>query len=184
MNELTALPDSFAAGTTTVYRRSFADYPASDGWTLKLHLRGKSALDVTATPDGDDFILTLTATATGVLVAGGYTWSEQVTRGSGAGLEAHDPATGCVWITPNLVTAAAGDLQAELENRLVAVQAEIRIRMTADVERYQVGSRLFEKTPILELLRIEKECVRGLARLRHPGPFAGKILASFPGAVL
>ena len=34
--ELSALPESFAAGTTVKYRKRFNDYPASAGWTRRL----------------------------------------------------------------------------------------------------------------------------------------------------
>ena len=59
--ELSALPESFAAGTTVNYRKRFSDYPASAGWTLKLHLAGASVMAKTAAADGDDFVVTIAA---------------------------------------------------------------------------------------------------------------------------
>jgi hypothetical protein len=62
MQELTALPAEFTAGTTVEYRRAYADYPASAGWRLVSMLRGASGEDVRAVADGDDFLATLAAT--------------------------------------------------------------------------------------------------------------------------
>ena len=59
--ELSALPESFAAGTTVKYRKRFSDYPARAGWTLKLHLASASVLAKTAAADGDDFVVTIAA---------------------------------------------------------------------------------------------------------------------------
>src|SRR5512139_1557081 len=94
--ELSALPESFAAGTTVKYRRRLSDYPASAGWTLKLHLAGASVLAKTATADGDDFLVTIEATDTeGDFAAGLYKWVERV---SNAGGEVYEVGRGTVTV--------------------------------------------------------------------------------------
>jgi hypothetical protein len=108
MGELNTLLDTISAGTTVALRRSDADYPASSGWALTLHLRGASSLDVTVTADGGDHLLTLTATATAALVPGDYRWVKRASKGSGAALEAHVAASCSVSVTPNLAAATFG----------------------------------------------------------------------------
>lgn len=56
-------PRSFVASATVVWKKSLTDYPASL-WTLKYTLRGADAtgIDVTATADGDDHLVTISST--------------------------------------------------------------------------------------------------------------------------
>jgi len=58
-------PRTFIAGATVSWSKSLEDYPAGDGWLLKYALRGPDAtgIDVTATADGDDFLITISSTS-------------------------------------------------------------------------------------------------------------------------
>ena len=178
MDELTALPASFAAGTTVVYRRCSSDYPASDGWTLALHLRGVSALDVTATADGDDYVLTLKASATAALTPGDYRWDELVTLGEDDDREVHSLGFGTVTVTRDLAAAAAGDAQARDEAELAAIRALLDGRLPADVEAYQIDGVALTRVPIEQLWARERELMRRIARRRRgSGAFAGVVRA-------
>lgn len=84
--DLTALPDSFDAGTTVKYTRSHASYPASGGWALALKLSGGAFLSVAGVPSGDAFVITIPATATAtVSVADAATTAASKTLAKGAG---------------------------------------------------------------------------------------------------
>jgi hypothetical protein len=83
---LSALPDRFNAGTTVKYSRTFADYPASDGWTLALHISGGAYFSIAATVSGTTFAVTIPASKTAtVSVTNGATTAAAkiVTRASG-----------------------------------------------------------------------------------------------------
>jgi hypothetical protein len=139
MQTLTEFPESFAAGTTVKYTRSLADYPANDGWTLAVHLRG---LTVEGSAD-----VTFGADITASLPAGAYTWLERVSKAG----EVNDPATGEVAVTPNVAAARAGDLQTPEAKILAALIAKRDGRLTADQETVQVDSMAITRIPF-ELL--------------------------------
>ena len=83
---LSALPDRFNAGTTVKYERTFADYPANDGWTMALHLSGGAYFSTAATASGAAFKVTIAASKTATVAVTGCATtaaSKIVTRVSG-----------------------------------------------------------------------------------------------------
>lgn len=82
---MTALPDPkprepqfIYAGDTVQWTRSSSDYPAGS-WTLTYVLRGPQVYTFSAAADGNDFLVTLTATTTAAWVAGWYLVEAYVT---------------------------------------------------------------------------------------------------------
>jgi hypothetical protein len=142
MSERTAPPAQLVAGTTYVYRRVLDDYPAGT-WTLTLLLRGPApaTLDVVAVADGTEHVVTITATASATLAAGAYKAFEQVHRGAGAGLERYQISESDLVLSPNPVTAAAGDLQSHRTRMIALYKTELQARAAAgDIESYQAGA--------------------------------------------
>jgi hypothetical protein len=78
MNE----PRRFTAGTTVVWAENLADYPASQGWTLKYAIRGANSLDIDAAASGDSFVVTITAAQTATLSSGYYYIQGVAAKGS------------------------------------------------------------------------------------------------------
>jgi hypothetical protein len=137
--DATSLPSTLIAGTTTVYTRTLDDYPAPE-WTFTLALRGRSELDVVATASGSAHLVTISATASAGLLAGQYRWAEMVERGVDAAREVYPIARGEITVEPDLLAAAAGDLQSTDEQLLALIRAELVRRATGgDIESYQVG---------------------------------------------
>ena len=150
MQTLTEFPESFAAGTTVKYTRSLSDYPANDGWTLAVHLRGRTvegSANATVAASGADYVVTFPATVTASLPAGGYTWIERVTKAG----EVNDPATGTVDVTPNVAAATAAGLQTHAARTLAALQAKLEGRVTADQETLQVDGMAISRIEIDKL---------------------------------
>lgn len=177
--ELANLPDQFAAGTTVCYRRQLADYPASAGWTLRLHLAGASVLAKIATADGDDFVVTITAAETaGGFVPGFYRWVERV---SNAGGEVYEVATGAVTVLPNLAEATEGSEQEWIERAVVALRAHIEGRLPAGMESYQIAGRVVAKMPVKEAVGLLTNLESRLASLKNPGFVTRPVLVSFTG---
>ena len=177
--ELANLPDQFAAGTTVCYRRRLVDYPASAGWTLRLHLAGASVLAKTAVADGDDFVVTIAAADTaGGFAPGFYKWVERV---SNTGGEVYEVATGSVTVLPNLAEATEGSEQEWIERAVVALRAHIEGRLPAGMESYQIAGRVVAKMPVKEAVGLLTNLESRLASLKNPGFVTRPVLVSFTG---
>jgi hypothetical protein len=177
--ELSALPESFAAGTTVRYRKRFTDYPASAGWTLKLYLAGASVLARTAVAAGNDFVVTIgVADTEAAFAAGLYKWVERV---SNVGGEVYEVASGIVTVLPNLAEASEGSEQEWLERAIVALKAHIEGRLPAAMESYQIAGRVVAKMPIKEAVDLLTSLESRLARLSNPDCVTRSVLVSFTG---
>lgn len=175
--ELTNLPDQFAAGTTVSYRRRLTDYPASAGWTLRVHLAGASVLAKTAAANGDDYLVTIEATDTeGDFPAGLYKWVERV---SNAGGEVYEVGRGTVTILPNLAEATEGSEQEWIERAIAMLRAHIEGRLPVGMESYQIAGRVVAKMPIKEAVSLLSSLESRLAGRKNPGFVTRPVLVSF-----
>lgn len=184
MELLTKLPTSFTAGTTVKYTRTFSDFPADQGWTLMLYLRGAVVRDYTAVASGASFEVTIPASGgvapaegSSTITPGQYTWEERVTKAG----EVYTPpgGFGTVTVLANTATAAAGALQSQAEKDLVVVEAKINGRLTADLEDYEIAGRAVKKIPIKELYRIRDKLRAEIRSSRRKGTFSELIRAVF-----
>jgi hypothetical protein len=176
--EFSALPESFAAGTTVKYRRRFSDHPAGAGWTLTLYLAGASVLAKTGAADGDDFVLTIAAEDTaGAFTPGHYKWVERVSKDG----EIYEVASGMVTVLPNLAEATEGSEQAWVERAVAALKAHIEGRLPAGMESYQIAGRAVSKIPVKEAVALLATFESRLARLKTPDFVTRPVLVSFTG---
>jgi hypothetical protein len=159
------MPARFEAGTTLKLRRSFGDYPASDGWSMSLLLRGAGTLDVAATADGTDFLVILSATATAGLAAGTYRWTERVSKAG----EVYTAASGTVDVTLDMGAAGAGEGQTHAERTLALIEAAIEGRIPQGMESYTVGGRQVQKIPLVELSKLRGIYAARVWRQKNPG---------------
>jgi len=165
-DELTALPESFAAGTTIKYTKSFASYPADDGWTLTLYLAGATAEHVDAVADGAAFDVTIAATLTSSPFQPGlYKWSERVSKSG----EVYEVAFGVVEIKDNLAEATDGSSQEWLERAIPVLRAHVEGRLTAGMQSYSIAGRAVSKIPVKEAVDLLTLLESRLKRLKHPG---------------
>ena len=74
------LPVEIRAGDTLNFTRSYADYPAGDGWALAFKLIPLTGgpISFSGTASGDDYAVTVAASTTATWPAGRYTWVESV----------------------------------------------------------------------------------------------------------
>jgi len=175
--ELTALPSSFAAGTTVTYRKSFDDYPASEGWTLTLYLAGANVTPpVVAVPDGDDFVVTVGADVTADGFAPGlYKYVERVSKDD----EVYEVDSGVVTISPDLTVAGDGDEQEWVEEALAMLRAHVRGRLPSGMQSYSIAGRTVSKLPIEEAFKLITQLETRLARLKNPGRVTHTIFSQF-----
>ncbi|MBU0741075.1 hypothetical protein KJ554_01840 [bacterium] len=178
-HEYSALPESFSAGTTVRYRKRLSDFPATAGWTLKLHLAGASVRSATAAADGDDFVVTIAATDTeSSFAAGLYQWTERVSNIAG---EVYEVASGIVTVVANLAEATEGSEQQWIERSVAVLKAHIEGRLAAGMESYQIAGRVVAKMPIKEAVGLLTTLESRLARLRNPDFITRPVLVSFTG---
>ncbi len=185
METLTALPASFPSGTTVKYTKTVSDYPASNGWQLKLLLAGAELLSVDAAPSGSDFAVTISATESARLSAGTYQYAEEVSKDG----ERYRIGSGTVLVEPNLTTALAGELQSADERLLKAVVAVIESRMgTAsgsipkDIEAYSIDGIAVTKVPLERLMAMRTQLATAVARAKRGGGIGRQYRMSFTGA--
>lgn len=175
MNTLTQMPAAFSRGSTVEYTRTVTDYPATAGWTLSVHIAGRSKLSKNASASGSDYAVLLTAADTAVLEAGTYTWLERVTDGTAV----HDVGSGTVTITPNVATAAAGDLRSFDEKALEAIEAALLVDMGSTTVSYQVAGRGEVTMDRREAMKLRDTLARRVNRSRNGGRLGQTMQVSF-----
>lgn len=157
----TALPETFAAGTSVEYEISHSDYPADAGWSLVLHLSGASRITPLAgTPNGKAFDFALTAAMTAPLDAGTYQYVERATKGA----IIKDVRTGGVVVTPDIAQAPAGTLVSMEEQWLPMIETAITTMVQNPLRSYQIGARAFTRTDLDELYALRAKFKAALAQ--------------------
>lgn len=119
----TTEPAFATAGDTLAWRRSLPDYPAGEGWTLKYRLVNATAkIDITASADGDDYLISVAAATSSAWTAGAYAWVAWVEGGSS---ERYTVDQGSITIEPDIaaVTAAGYDARSEAEQALANLRS-------------------------------------------------------------
>ena len=140
--------DSYSFSTTV------ADYPASAGWTLVHLLRPASGsadpITLTAAADGDDYLTTITPTASAAWEAGERKTLNAVTLSRGR-------------LTSNRITILANPTEGEpIDDRsharkaLDAIEAVIEKRATMSQKSYSIRDRSCESLAPSELIAFRR----------------------------
>lgn len=139
------------AGTTLNFLTSVADYPATDGWTLKYYLRLRTAagaIDLTAAAEGADYRVQVPASGgsgTASWTPGVYAWESRVEKGT----EKYPVDSGQITVLPD-ISAASGTFDSRslaekaLDDAKAAYAAFMASRGT--MRRYKIGEREMEFT--------------------------------------
>lgn len=145
-------PAAFTVGDTLQFRKSFADYKASEGWALSYQLRNAAAaISINAsTYNVHDFEVLVAASATASYTAGTYAWAAYVTKAS----ERHEVGRGTMVLQPNLAAAGAADRRSHVKKVLDAIEAVVEGRATKDQQEYAIAGRSLVRTPIADLLKL------------------------------
>lgn len=154
-------PTDVVAGDAWRWRRSFADYPVSDGGALSYAIahRGPSitqaplAWDAAwVTDDGTEYTVVIPSAATADLAAGGWELTGYITlSGQRSTVVPRQPLR----VHPNLATASAGSDVRHAEVLLGLVEAELMARYSGTAgsahDSYQIGDRAINKMSVKEL---------------------------------
>ena len=157
-------PLELRAGTTWAWRREdLADYPATDGWTLKYWFKKSGAVlgnfSIDASASGAAFAVSVAATTTKDYAAGAWTWVAQVTKGA----EIYDVDSGKLTILPRYDQAADLDDRTHARRMLDAIEAALEGKATSsqlDLISYTIGTRAQQRDvekllPLRDLYRNE-----------------------------
>jgi hypothetical protein len=173
-------PASFAAGTTVRFTQgavttALGDVSPAAGWSLAWHVRGVGEADATVTDDGVRWTVSLPATATQALAAGGYT---AVLRARRAG-DALDLDVRPVTVTVNVASAVAGEMQAFAERTLAVLEASLLGDMSDAVQFYMIGDQQVNKMPLKERIALRNQLREEVQRERSGGVRATVTVGAF-----
>lgn len=151
-------PKSFLQGETLEWSREFADFPASEGWTLKYFFRGQGkGFDAVAAPDGDSFVVTVATATTAAMSVADYSW-QAIAEKDGKKFLAD---SGFAEVKKGFAASAVDpdaslDVRSENEKTLAAVRAMIAGKATLDQMEYTIGNRQLKRIPITDLILLEQ----------------------------
>lgn len=144
------IPSKLTAGTTLRIPIAVSSCPAPT-FVVSLHLRGASAINLTASAEGAGHLIEADAATTSGWAPGTYWWALRA-DGDGVVVDIED---GRLTIAPNLVAAQAGyDGRSHARRVLDAIEAVIEGRASRDQQSYTIGNRSLQRTPIADLLSL------------------------------
>jgi hypothetical protein len=142
------IPTRFVAGTTFRVVLTLGAYPAPV-WGASLILRGPLSIDLTATDDGAQHVLTESAAVTADWPAGVYWWAIRATDSDNV-VQVDE---GQITVAGDIAAADDGfDARSHAERTLAAIEAVIENRATTDQQKYTINNRELWRTPIADLL--------------------------------
>lgn len=131
------------AGDTLAFDTVLADYPAGSGWTLVYRLvprtAGPSAIEITASADGDTHSVEVSATTTALWTAGEYSWSGYVSKAG----ERHTVESGTITIKPDPAVITSQDARStarQILDALLELQASNAVSQ-GHVSEYSIAGR-------------------------------------------
>lgn len=137
----TTEPTFARAGDTIAWRRSLADYPAPT-WVLKYRLiNAAEKIDITATADGSDHLISQAASTTATWEPGDYEWMSYVEGGTS---ERYTVASGRITLRPNLAAASTGyEARSTARKALDDLRAALAtwIASNGQVQEYEIAGR-------------------------------------------
>lgn len=137
----TTEPAFARTGDTLAWRRSLADYPAQD-WVLKYRLiNAAGKIDLTATADGSDHLISVAAATSAAWAAGEYEWQSYVEGGTA---ERYTVGTGRLTLRPNLAAQAGGfEARSTARKALADLRAALAtwISTSGQVQEYEIAGR-------------------------------------------
>lgn len=154
-----ARPTEIRSGDTYTYTLSSSDYPASDGWTLKVTINNsatRTVIAATTNANGKDYDVVLASGDTDdFTTAGTAQYIEAVETGEGSTLKRHTLYSGTVKILPNVAGASAAfDSRTHARTVLDAIEAAISGRATrGQLESTVIGDRQVQYLSPAELIK-------------------------------
>jgi hypothetical protein len=172
MATIYALPAAFNAGDTVVYTKQFPTYPASDGWALTLSIAGPSVQSITGSASGPDWIVTLAASMTALLVSGDYRWIERVSKAG----DTYPAGSGRLYVAPDLSAAGAGDTVSWESTTLAAIKAYLSGSLATGIQSYQIAGRAVSSYTLAEITKLQAQLQAVVNRQRSGGAISTPVV--------
>lgn len=147
---LSRVPVTFAAGDSVALQLAYGDYPAPT-WAGTLYLRGPSSLNVTGTATGTEHAFTISTANSVNLQPGTYTYSVRMVSGS----TTTTVEKGRLTVSPNIATAAPGELESYAEQQLAICRTARENILRGEMKLYMIGGRQVQLHSLDELQRME-----------------------------
>lgn len=148
----TGEPEIIRAGDTLTWSKSIPDYPAST-YTLKYRLiKASTALAITASADGTDYLVSVAASVTAAYAAGDYQWTSWVETST----ERYTIGSGRMTVLPNPAVVAAYDTRGSARSiyeKLLAAYHEKIDSEQGYVQEYDIAGRRMRFTSSADWLK-------------------------------
>lgn len=149
----TSEPARIVAGDSLHWIITLADYPASDGWTLKYHAVNADAnFNIVSAADGDDHDVTVSKATTALYTAGDYTFTAYV--------ESDDERVTLyskrLTVSPNLATVTGLDTRGPAQQTYEALRDLYQTHVTSGkalTGAYTIAGRSFQFVDMADLIR-------------------------------
>jgi len=151
-------PNAFVSGDTVLWTKVLATYPLSDGWTLNYRLVGDTQsidtakITVAADTGLGGWDVTITATNSAGLAPGVYRligWVLLPATG-----ERHIVFDDTLQVLADVTTGTPASLQSPNKQILIAIDARLSGRITADQEQVHINGTSIMRIPIEKLMAI------------------------------
>lgn len=180
-------PSTIIAGDFTTWKRTDlgTDYPPASyslSYKARLEGAGTTAVSITATTSGSDYLVALASATTAAYTAGVYHWQAYITRSSDGARITIDEGT--FTVEANRSTATT-DPRSHAKIVLDAIEATIEGRASQDQMGYTIQGRTLQRTPLADLLllrdryRAEVKREQDAERLANGLPSRRRILTRF-----
>lgn len=155
----TVEPAQIIAGDTLKFKISLGDYPANEGWTLAYTLVNASTrITFSASADGTEHLVNVSAATTSGYAAGFYDWRAQVSKSG----EVFTVRTGRFEVVSGF--ASATDARSHARTVLDNIEAVLENRATSKTLEYEIAGRRMKYIPVAELLQLRDKYKAEVAR--------------------
>lgn len=164
-------------GETLNYTATAPQYPASDGWVLRLLLNPRAGGTVSttdSTPSGDAHALTVSAAFTSNWTPGDYAWELWALYGT----EQYRVDAGQLKVVQGLLGASAGaDNRSQAESALAAAKAALAA-WTPSTKSYTIGGRSMTFNSAGEIIQVISHWENEVRRERDAARMAAGLKSS------
>ncbi|MFY0309641.1 hypothetical protein ACFMBG_07060 [Leisingera sp. D0M16] len=166
------IPKEIGAGLTFRAVVALPNLPAPE-WSLTLHLRGNSVVDLASSAEGVDHLFEAAAAVTAAWQPGRYAYEIRATDGS----YVRRVERGELIIAPDLSAQGENfDSRDHVQKVLDAIEAVIENRATIDQQSYQINNRSLQRTPLSELLQLRARYRAELAAKKNARRGFGRVI--------
>lgn len=166
-------PKSAVAGDTWQWERELTDHLPSDGWTLSYVFVGPSKLEVTATPSGETYQISVPPDQTADLKPGLYRWRAYVSKAT----DRFSIDDGRLIVEADLAQEVTTESHAE--KMIALLQTAIEEKVTLGTTNIEINGRQAQLIPTIELRQLLGHYRSELRRSRHPDKLGGRVEVHF-----